>query len=58
MMVSDLLTVEEAVKYIRLSKPTLARMRRDKTGPVFVKLEHRVFYRKVDLDDYINSKAI
>lgn len=50
-----LLSVAEALKYLRLSSSTLARMRRDKIGPVYVKLGNRVLYRKSELDAYINS---
>jgi predicted DNA-binding transcriptional regulator AlpA len=53
---TPLLNIEQASKYIQLSTATLARMRRDNNGPVFVKLGARVLYRKTDLDAYIESK--
>ena len=53
---TPLLNIEQASKYIHLSTATLARMRRDNSGPAFVKLGARVLYRKTDLDAYIESK--
>ena len=53
---TPLLNIEQASKYIHLSTATLARMRKDNSGPAFVKLGARVLYRKVDLDNYIESK--
>ena len=55
---TPLLNIEQASKYIQLSTATLARMRRDNNGPVFVKLGARVLYRKTDLDAYIDSATV
>ena len=52
---TPLLNIEQASKYIHLSTATLARMRKDNSGPAFVKLGARVLYRKEDLDSYIVS---
>lgn len=54
---TPLLNIEQASKYIHLSTATLARMRKDNSGPAFVKLGARVLYRKTDLDEYIASKV-
>jgi predicted DNA-binding transcriptional regulator AlpA len=54
---TPLLNIEQASKYIHLSTATLARMRKDNSGPAFVKLGARVLYRKTDLDAYIASKV-
>lgn len=53
---SPLLNIEQASKYIHLSTATLARMRKNNSGPAVVKLGSRVLYRKTDLDAYIESK--
>jgi excisionase family DNA binding protein len=53
---TPLLNIEQASKYIQLSTATLARMRKDNSGPAFVKMGARVLYRKTDLDAYIESK--
>jgi predicted DNA-binding transcriptional regulator AlpA len=55
---TPLLNIEQASKYIHLSTATLARMRRDNNGPVFVRLGARVLYRKIDLDAYIDSATV
>lgn len=55
---SDLLSVAEAVKYIRLSESSLSRMRKNNTGPKFVQMGTRVYYRKADLDAYVESQLV
>jgi excisionase family DNA binding protein len=50
---SPLLIIDQACKYLQLGEATLARMRKNGTGPRFVKIGARVFYRKQDLDEYI-----
>jgi len=52
-----LLTTAEAAKYLRLGAHTLNQMRRENTGPDYVKLGRKVFYRQVELDKYIDSKV-
>jgi predicted DNA-binding transcriptional regulator AlpA len=48
------LTVEEAAKYVRLSKGTLNNLRTAGGGPRFIKLG-RVFYDVRDLDQWIDA---
>ena len=48
-----LLTQSEAAKILRLSARTLERHRWAGTGPSFVKLGRRVFYRPQDIETYI-----
>jgi excisionase family DNA binding protein len=50
-----LMTVKEAIAYLRLSESTLVRMRRSKTGPAFITIRNRVMYSKQDLDAYLNQ---
>lgn len=52
----NLLTTAEAADYLRLSVPTMERMRLSE-GPAFIKLGRgkraRVVYRREDLDAYV-----
>lgn len=53
----DLLTTLEAASALRLSVPTLERMRLAGNGPIFIKLgpgkRARVVYRRADLDAWL-----
>lgn len=53
-----LLSVEEAVAYLRLSPSTLARFRKENARPNYIKLGRRVLYRKSELDAYIDANLI
>lgn len=57
---SPLLTTSEAAQYLRLSPPTLERLRCTGEGPPFVKLgsgrTSRVMYDKRDVDAWLASK--
>ena len=50
-MAPDILDTPEAATYIRLSKPTLERLRLTGEGPPYAKLGKAVRYRRADLDD-------
>ena len=48
---------KEAAQYIGLSIATLARMRVDGTGPVFIQIHTRsIGYRREDLDDWVAAR--
>jgi hypothetical protein len=49
---SDLLTTKEAAALFRLKPHTLENMRWQGTGPFFLKLGGRVFYRRMDLKEW------
>ena len=49
----DLLTQPETAEVTRLSERTLERHRLAGTGPAFVRLGRRVFYRREDLEAWI-----
>jgi predicted DNA-binding transcriptional regulator AlpA len=49
----DLLTQHEAADATRLSERTLERHRLTGTGPKFVRLGRRVFYRRQDVEAWI-----
>lgn len=57
---SPLLTTSEAAQYLRLSSPTLERLRCTGEGPPYVKLgpgkRSRVVYRRADLDDWLHGQ--
>lgn len=53
-----LLTTVEAANYLRLGAQTLNQMRRENTGPNYIKLGRKVFYRTDDLDTYIASMIV
>lgn len=48
----------EAAKYLGFSHSTLEKMRHEGRGPRYVKLGGRVFYRRADLDAYIEAAVI
>lgn len=54
----NILTTQEAAKYVRLSKPTLERFRISGDGPRFAKLGGAVRYRADDLDAWLASRLI
>ena len=49
---------KEAASYIRLSKPTLERLRLTGDGPPYAKLGKAVRYRRADLDAWLESRLI
>jgi predicted DNA-binding transcriptional regulator AlpA len=57
-MSQDVLNTPEAAQYVRLSKPTLERLRLHGDGPRYAKLAGAVRYRKADLDAWIESRLI
>jgi predicted DNA-binding transcriptional regulator AlpA len=56
---SDLLTCKEAAHLLRLSVPTLERLRAQSVGPKYIKLgtgkRARVVYRRSDLNDWLDG---
>lgn len=56
----DLLTTAEAARFLRLSVPTMERLRLSGDGPVFIKLgpgkRARVVYRRADLEAWLNGQ--
>ncbi|MBK5960261.1 hypothetical protein CCR97_18940 [Rhodoplanes elegans] len=55
MSTSDLLPPAEAAAYTRRSVNTLAGWRSTGAGPTFCKLGGRIYYRRTDLDAWIES---
>lgn len=52
----EVLNTLEAAAYVRLSKPTLDRLRITGEGPVYIQLGRAVRYRKTDLDEWLESR--
>ncbi len=55
---TPLIPTAEAAKYLRIGSSLLNRMRRENTGPDYIKLGRKVFYRQVELDRFIESNAV
>ncbi|HYG05320.1 MAG TPA: helix-turn-helix domain-containing protein [Stenotrophomonas sp.] len=56
--VRDRMNVDQAAERLGLSRSTLEKMRHTGRGPRYVKLGGRVFYRRVDLDAYIEGAIV
>lgn len=52
------LSSNDAAAYLGLTPKTLAVWRCQGTGPVFMKLGRYCFYRKVDLDQWMESRRV
>ena len=48
----------DAAAFLGLSTSTLEKMRSEGRGPRYVKLGGRVFYRRADLDAYVQSAVV
>jgi len=57
-MNTELLTTIEAAQYVRLGKPTLERIRVKGDGPLYCKLGGAVRYRRIDLDNWLESRLV
>ncbi|UYK81412.1 helix-turn-helix domain-containing protein [Xanthomonas sacchari] len=54
----DRLKSPAAAAYLDLSHSTLEKMRHEGRGPRYVKIGGRVFYRRADLDAYIEGSVV
>jgi excisionase family DNA binding protein len=54
----DLLTVEEAAKYLTLSINTLNSWRSKKQGPAYIRIGSSVRYSRGDLDKYLRENSV
>jgi len=57
-LISPLLEVSQAASYLKLSEPTLRRLRNNGTGPAFVQIGFRIFYTQPALDKYIETQTV
>jgi hypothetical protein len=51
------MTTEEAAVYLRLAPSTLVTRRARGGGPKYVRAAGRVYYRRVDLDAYLDGRT-
>ena len=54
---NELLSTKEAARYLRLSHRTLERYRVTGEGPRYLKVGRRVFYRRTDLDAWLDGRV-
>ena len=54
----DLLTTEEAAKYLGYAEQTLCNMRSQTVGPAYHKIRNRVRYDTKDLDRWLDSVSL
>ncbi len=54
----EILSTEEASKYLKVSVHTLNRWRSQKKGPAFIKMGRYVKYNKDSLDSFLKSHEI
>jgi excisionase family DNA binding protein len=53
----DLLTREDVMDYLKISKGTLYKLMKSKAFP-YIKLSRKVLFRKADVDKFLESKLI
>jgi excisionase family DNA binding protein len=57
MFKDELLTRNEVLEYLKISKGTLSKLMKQKAFP-YIKLEKRVLFRKKDIDEFLESKLV
>lgn len=55
---TPLLSTADAASYLRIGAHTLNLMRREHTGPDYIKIGRKVFYQVADLERYISENRI
>ncbi len=53
----ELLTRDELMDYLKISKGTLYKLMKQKAFP-YIKLERKVLFRKKDIDEFLDSKLV
>ena len=53
----ELLTRDEVMDYLKISKGTLYKLMKQKAFP-YIKLERKVLFRKKDIDEFLDSKLV
>ncbi len=54
-LLAELLTTKQAADLLNVHPVTLAQYRVDNVGPTYVKIGRRVFYRRKDLEAFIET---
>ena len=57
MSADEIMTKDELIGYLKISKGTLQKLMKGRAFP-FVKLEKRVLFRKKDVDKWLESKLV
>ena len=55
---NELMTGAEAAEFLRISPKTLPRWRWEGSGPNFVRVGRKVFYRRGDLAEYLLGRVV
>lgn len=55
--ISEVMSVGDAARFVKLSESTLAKLRLCGTGPAYCKLGRRVVYRLADLESWLESRV-
>ncbi len=53
----ELLTRNDVMDYLKISKGTLYKLMKQKAFP-YIKLERKVLFRKKDIDEFLDSKLV
>ena len=53
----ELLTREQAMRYLQIGHSTLSKLMRQKAFP-YIKLERKVLFKKADIDRWLESKMV
>lgn len=53
----ELLTRDEVMKYLKISKGTLLKLMKQKAIP-YIKFERKVLFRKRDIDKFLELKTV
>ncbi len=53
----ELLTRDDVMDYLKISKGTLYKLMKQKAFP-YIKLERKVLFRKKDIDEFLDSKLV
>ena len=53
----ELLSRDELMDYLKISKGTLYKLMKQKAFP-YIKLERKVLFRKKDIDEFLESKLV
>ena len=51
----NLLTSDEVARYLKVSKPSLAKWRAYGGGPIYIKIGGSVRYKEKDIIDFVNG---
>jgi excisionase family DNA binding protein len=57
MLKEELLSRDEVMEYLKISRTTLQKLMKQKCFP-YIKLERRVLFRRSDIDKFLESKLV